>query len=226
MAAIIFDTETTGIKDPEIIEAAWLWLNDLTNTEEIAYCTEFISRYKPNKPISLGALATHHILEEELQNCPPSSSFKLPDVVTYLIGHNIDYDWEVCGRPDVKRICTYALSRKLYPALDSHSQSAMVYYFDRYNAKKRLQNAHSALIDVKNCALILNNLLLKIDVKNWEQLWQISEWARVPDFMPFGKHKGKPITALPKGYRDWLLGLDDLDGYLRTSILQSMKNLK
>lgn len=224
MTAIIFDIETTGVEDPEIIEAAWLWLDDLSNIKEIAYCTEFISRYKPSKPISLGALAIHHILDEELQNCPPSSSFKLPDVVTYLIGHNIDYDWEVCGRPDVKRICTYALSRKLFPELDSHTQSAMIYYFDRFNAKERLQNAHSALTDTKNCAFVLSKIQNKVKAESWDQLWQISEWARVPDYMPFGKHRGKPIKSLPTDYRNWLLSLDNLDGYLRTAVLQSLKN--
>src|SRR6218665_2225992 len=49
----------------------------------------------PKKPIELGALATHHILDEELADCPPASGFSLPPGTEYLIGHDVDYDWQV-----------------------------------------------------------------------------------------------------------------------------------
>ncbi|MFH7456797.1 3'-5' exonuclease, partial [Pseudomonas syringae pv. tagetis] len=80
-----------------------------------------------SKPIELGSLATSQILEEELADCPPHTEFSMPADTTYIIGHNVDYDWRVNGQPDIKRICTQALSRKLWPAADSHSQSAMIY---------------------------------------------------------------------------------------------------
>ncbi|MFM8421488.1 MAG: 3'-5' exonuclease [Verrucomicrobiota bacterium] len=92
--AIIFDTETTGLNAPEVIEAAWL---ELLSLSPLKFGDSFEQRYKPNKPISLAALATHHILDEELVDSPPSDSFKLPKDTQYLIGHNVDYDWEVIG---------------------------------------------------------------------------------------------------------------------------------
>jgi Putative quorum-sensing-regulated virulence factor len=36
--------------------------------------------------------------------------------------------------------------------------------------------------------------------------------------MPFGKHKGRPISALPTGYLCWLTTLDDLKWYLREAV--------
>src|SRR5690625_1859826 len=101
MTAIIFDTETTGNDPAEIIEAAWLKVDGLLNLEVVEH---YEARFKPAHKISLGALATHHILDEELEHCPPASSFSLPDNVEYIIGHNVDYEWEVSGRPQVKRI--------------------------------------------------------------------------------------------------------------------------
>jgi hypothetical protein len=36
--------------------------------------------------------------------------------------------------------------------------------------------------------------------------------------MPFGKHKGRPISALPTGYLCWLTTLEDLKWYLREAV--------
>ncbi len=216
MTAIIFDTETTGLNQPEAIETAWIRLADI---DTLLNVEQELSRWKPSKPIELGALATHHIQDKELDGFPPSSDFRLPPGVEYLIGHNIDYDWKVIGQPKVKRICTLALSRSLWPEADSHSQSAMLYLLEYKSARLLLQNAHSALIDVKNCAVILAHILRKISTPDWRTLWLASEAARIPATMPFGKHKGQPIVRLPVDYKRWLLGQPDIDPYL----LQALK---
>lgn len=217
MTAYIFDTETTGTAEPDIIEAAWLKLdnvNDL-NIEE-----QFEQRYKPTHPNTLGALSVHHIYDEELENCPPCSSFVFPSDAQYMIGHNVDYDWEVCGKPKVKRICTLALSRYVLPYLDSHTQSSLMYYFFRSHARDRLKKAHSALADVQNCKYILKKLiaLLPHPITTWEQLWEQSETARLPKVMPFGKHKGVALAELPSDYQDWLLRQDNMDPYIKLAI--------
>ena len=98
---IIFDTEATGIKEPVLIEAAWVELKSL---DPFLVTNPFVQRYNPGKPITLGALATHHIMDEELVDCPPASSFTLPGHVDFIIGHNVDFDWEVIGKPEIKRI--------------------------------------------------------------------------------------------------------------------------
>ena len=212
MTALLFDTETTGIKDAEIIEAAWLELSDPINLTVLA---TFEQRYRPSKAIELGALATHHIYDEELIDCPPHTNFSLPSDTCYLVGHNIDYDWMMAGRPPVKRICTLALARHLYPELDSHSQSALMYFFQRAQARERLRQAHSALADVQNCRIILRHLIEKArHIQTWEDLWLLSEQARIPRVMPFGKHRGQPISAVPDDYKAWLLRQSDIDPYL------------
>ena len=216
MTAIIFDTETTGSNDPQIIEAAWL---KVESPASLNVTEQFEQRYRPTERNTLGALATHHIYDEELVNCPPHTEFKLPADIQYIIGHNVDYDWKVSGRPDVKRICTLALSRALYPDADSHSQSAMIYLIDRPNARALLREAHSALADVKNCRSLLANLIaLCGPVADWEALWQISEQARIPKIMAFGKHKGMAIVDIPGDYKAWLLRQSDLDPYLQAAL--------
>ena len=212
---IIFDTEATDIKEPILIEAAWLEVTSLT---PLTIGSQFVQRYNPGKPISLGALATHHILDEELVDCPPASSFQLPNDVIYLIGHNVDFDWQVLGQPPIKRICTLALARKVWPNLDSHSQSALLYHLDRKNAREQLRNAHSALADVGICAKILESICAELKINTVEDLWITSEKARMPTHMPFGKHKGVPLNEVPMDYKSWLLGQSDIDPYLKKAL--------
>ncbi len=213
--AIIFDTETTGKNDPLMIEAAWIKLDSIS---PFSLSEQFNQRYNPKKPIEYGALATHHILDEELQDCPSPLDFNLPNGTEYIIGHNIDYDWSIIGKPDIKRICTLALSRRIWPELDSHNQSALLYFVDRPNAREKLKNAHSALADVENCAFILEKIIAKLGVTTIEELWTISEQARIPTHMPFGKHKGVAIADIPRDYKTWLLNQDNVDPFVRKAL--------
>ncbi len=212
---IIFDTEATGIKEPVLIEAAWV---ELASLEPFAVTNPFEQRYNPGKPISLGALATHHIMDEELVDCSPAASFTLPSDVEFVIGHNVDFDWEVIGKPDIKRICTLALARKVWPDLDSHNQSALLYHLERATAREQLRNAHSALTDVGICAAILKHLCQQLGVKTIEALYAESEIARIPTTMPFGKHKGMLLADVPKDYKKWLLSQQDIDPFLRKAL--------
>jgi len=52
--SIINDTEATGIKEPALIEAAWL---EFASIDPFTVANSFVQRYNPGKPITLGALA-------------------------------------------------------------------------------------------------------------------------------------------------------------------------
>ena len=213
--AIIFDVEATDKNDAIIIEAASL---DVTSLTPFEVGNPWVQRYNPGKPISLGALATHHIMDEELVNCPASSSFQLPAGTQYLIGHNIDFDWVAIGSPEVKRICTLALARSLWPELDSHTQSALLYYFERDTAREQLRNTHSALADVWICSKIVAQIIDKLHPVSLDALREMSEKARIPTIMPYGKLKGELISQMPTDYKQWLLRQDNVSAYLRKAL--------
>jgi exodeoxyribonuclease X len=212
---LIFDTETTGIIDPILIEAAGIYIEGSPFNEQN---NSFIQRYNPEKPISYGAMAIHNILDEDLIGCPKSSQFKLDDQVKYLIGHNIDFDWVVIGKPDVLRIDTCAMAREIYPEFDSHSLSALSYGLEGSDKRKEvreiLKNNHNALTDVKLCLDLLRKILIKKDLHKWSDIYNFSEEARVPKTMLFGKHKGTPIKDIPPDYKEWLKKQPDIDEYL------------
>ena len=215
MKAIIFDTETTGLIEPEVIEMAWIEVEDYHLDTPVRSAS---FRFNPSKPIELGALATHNILPSELEGFAASNTAikELPSDLTYLIGHNIDYDWGVMGKPAVKRICTQALSRAVWPDLDSHRQIALYYHIMGATDETRqtLRDAHSALADVKVCHRLLKEICHKLQITSLEALWKASEAARIPTKMTFGKHKGKLISQVDKGWVKWYRQQPDTDPYL------------
>lgn len=221
LRAIVFDTETTGVTAPEIIEAAWV---EVLRPRPPETGATFCQRYRPSKPIELGALATHHILDEELQDCPPSSWFQLPAGIEYLIGHRVDYDWEVVGKPAVKRIDTLTMAWRLWwPQMDSLTLGAVLYGLDRAHARERLQGAHSALRDVNNCLFVLWAICEALpEITSWSGLWAFSEECRVPLRWPFGKHRGRPIGEAPTDYLEWALRQADMDPYVQTAVRRAL----
>jgi exodeoxyribonuclease X len=164
-------------------------------------------------------LSIHHITNEELQSSPPASTARIPEDAEFIIGHNVDFDWIALGSPPVKRICTQALARMLYPEIDSHKLGALMYHLRPDVAKVCLKEAHSASVDVRNCWLILVEMLVELEnlgyfIDGFEALWGVSERARIPTVMPFGKHKGMRIAEVPRNYVSWYERQEQTDPYL------------
>lgn len=226
MTALILDTETTGTKEPVPVEVAWITLDaldDLTGPYTGTLEATFHQCLNPGVEITCGAMATHHITHEDVADCPPAQGFRVPDDVQYLIGHNVDFDYQAlcnCGpQPAVKRICTLALSRALWPEADSHGLGAMVYRVNPGAARILCPHAHSASADVELVSVLLREILALMPcVTTFEALYLASEDARLPTVMPYGKHKGVPIAQVPMDYRAWLLKQPDVDEYLRAAL--------
>jgi exodeoxyribonuclease X len=225
-ACYILDTETTDADDPEVIELAYMGPLDspLSNAETT------LLNFRPTKPITLGALATHHIIAADLeafQTWP--GSFSLPAGCSYIVGHSIDFDWKAIGSPaNVKRICTLALARHVWPNLDSHKLAALIYHlYPHAMARELVKKAHSAAADVDLCQRVLAALWGIVGRPDtWEKFWLISEKARVPTVFTFGKHQGRPIAEIRRSdpsYISWCLTKCDIvtgDPYWQKALTQ------
>ena len=223
MNALILDTETHDLNGypieiayaPCSFEQGVLVINQGEVFDEYFSCPE---------PIALGALATHHILEADIAEKPSFDTFKMPQGVQYLIGHNIDYDITAIQKcqPDftVKGICTLALCRMVWPELP-HTLSAMYYHVmdDLELARKHLRHAHNAKADIYFTGVILKTLVEQLGIKDMNSLYIMSETARIPKYITFGKHKGTAIKELDPSYVTWLLKQPDLDPYLRKALV-------
>lgn len=226
MIASIIDTETTGkADDAQVVDLAHMTMPETPGDflrADIAKMQLWQSYFGHSVPMQLGAQSTHHILPETLKGLP---LFKKRPFDGYAIGHNVDFDVAKALTGDVKAICTLALSRFLFPHLDSHTQSAMLYYLAEQRgvglawAAGLLKEAHSAAEDVKNCARLLKFLLMAArsrgyDISSWETVYQLSLEARIPTVMTFGKHAGKAIADVDPGWVEWYAKQPDTDKWV------------
>lgn len=233
MTTYILDTETTGLIEPHMTEAAYS-IVDINDGKVIVLQQPRSKRFNPLKAISLGSMATSHICDEDVANETPHTAFRLPSSVDYLIGHNIDYDMQVLKNAGVthtpKLICTQAMACYLLPTLDSHKLVALLYHFHRDTARNQAKQAHAAIADIYFTQLVLSSL---IDLANSQghaitdvaSLYDFSQLARIPTHMSFGKYKGQAITDLAAtsdgaGYLKWLLKQDNVDPYLAQACQQ------
>lgn len=214
--AVIFDTEATGTEeDAQVIQ--WAAAEVEIVNGDLAFLDWQGRDCSHTVPMTFGALATHHILPEDLAHCDPFDPTEVPEA-PYFVGHNVDFDMKFLNRPNVKHICTLALSRKYFPKCDSHSQTALMYYTvpheDWRELQELLQSAHDASADIGFCAHILDQIIKITGAKTFEELYLLSEEARVPEFMTFGKHKGKHMSEVDAGYRGWYMKQPDTDPYV------------
>lgn len=215
MKALFIDTEVSSLETKECVQLAWR-LEDGTEHVETG-----VSLFQPSGNWEYGAIATHHILPCDVEDCPPATEAvgSLPDS-DYVIGHNVDFDCEVLGGlPGRKRICTLAMARVKWPELSSHKLTALAYMVMGPSPETRdiIKGAHDASTDVRLCREILREIVPAF-AGDWESVYQKSESDRIPKTMPFGKHAGAWLKDLPSDYVRWLLKLDDLDPYLRKAL--------
>ena len=238
MSTYILDTETTGLIEPHMTEAAYS-IVDINDGKVNVLQAPRAKRFNPLKEISLGSMATSHICEGDIANETPHTEFRLPSSVEYLIGHNIDFDMQVLKNAGVthtpKLICTFAMAAHLLPTLDSHKLVALLYYFHRDIARSQAKDAHAAIADIYFTQLVLSSL---IDLANSQghaitdvnSLYEFSQMARIPTHLSFGKHKGEAIADLATnsdgaGYLKWLLKQDSVDPYLTKACQRALESV-
>ncbi|MBJ8476600.1 putative quorum-sensing-regulated virulence factor [Acinetobacter bereziniae] len=228
MSAYIADTETNTLNGYPI-EIAYVPCSFVDGVINVDGSKVFDEYYSCPHPISFGAMAVHHILESDIAEKPSYETFEAPTDCEYLIGHNIDYDIKVLqlGNPDFKpkAICTLALSRMAWANADAHNISALIYMITNGSekARERIRNAHNAKTDILLTATILKKICEKLAIRDMASLYQMSEIARIPKTIGFGKHKGSAIKDLPHDYINWLLRQSELDPYLEKALLKTLK---
>lgn len=224
MSAIILDTETHDMNGYPI-EIAHVPVNFRNGELAVDKDACFDEYFSCPQPISYGAMAVHHILESDIAGKPSYETFRLPEGIQYIIGHNVDYDIQAIKLADksinARAICTLALSRMVWPD-DAHNLSALIYKFTNGSVKAResIRNAHNAKQDVLLTVVLLKQICKVLGVKDFQSLYLFSEQARIPTHLTFEKHKGTPIKDIPADYIGWLLKQSDLDPYLKKALLK------
>jgi len=228
MKTILYDTETTGLKYPRLIQIAYK-----VGPDEIEQ-----KFFKPAVPIEFGAMATHHITEEDLADKP---KFSEEDRNMYLklfqenipVAHNLEFDIDVMRNEGViisGGICTLKVARKILPDQEQYKMQYLRYSLglevDRDAA------AHDAKGDVIVLDALFKFLFKEVEkqVPTAEVLNKMIEITNQPSLITrfcFGKHSGKNIKDIVisnYGYIEWLLKQSTLDKDLRYSLNYFVKN--
>jgi exodeoxyribonuclease X len=216
MRIIFFDTETTGNTDHDRL--CQLGVKDRNVPVPIVNAT-----YKPPLPISIGAMAIHHITEKMVAERPVfieaseygdiKNLFENSDTVS--VAHNAAFDVGMLIREEITPrnfICTYKVARALDPE-DKIGQYSLQYL--RYFLKLEIDAvAHDAWGDVLVLEGLFNRLFAKmIEEKGSEEetireMIEISGKPMLFTTLRFGKHMGRRIVDIARedrGYLKWLL---------------------
>lgn len=209
MTLRIIDTETCGL-DGGIVEIASVDLIDgqLANPMNDLVC--------PDRPISIDAMAIHHITEAMVED-KPRIAVAIGRYIgsDYYVAHNASFDRGVLPEMQGRWICTLKLARMLYPDIKYGNQ------YLRYALNLDVQlpqdntlHPHRALYDCYVTAALLQRI---IKDSSWsaEEMADITERPALIKTFKFGKYRGRLIEQIAQedpGYLQWMLkNLTDLN---------------
>ncbi|OWO78952.1 exodeoxyribonuclease X, partial [Photorhabdus luminescens] len=203
------DTESCDL-DSGIVEIASIDIIDM----QVNYSTQQSHLINPQKPISVSAMATHHITDEMVINSPlideVIESYKDAD---YIVAHNAEFDKKMMPEMDAPFICTLKLAKRLWPNMESHSNQYLRYALKLDVRVTEGLHAHRALYDCIVTAALFKRIK---EVSDWsdKEMLEISNQPSLLHAFKFGKHKGmtfEEVKQINPGYFSWLLKQPDLD---------------
>lgn len=214
---IIFDTETTGVgPDAGVVEAAFVEVDD-----DLTVLCQHRSLINPGHPIPPGASGVHGIVDADVADAPRfadwmaqvAPQFKRREIL--VIAHNASFDEKFirphCGK--TSQFCTLKLARKVWPEAPDHKLATLMYYLGI-----RRSASHNALDDVMTTHGLLKKACEKVGT-DLEGLYGLLQKPVEITVCPLGKHKGLPMSEVPKAYLRWMKEkITDMDADLLRAV--------
>lgn len=216
---LVLDTETTGL-DPavdRVVELGWTKLQD---GEIFGPCNMLVN---PGRPISIQAMAVHHITDAEVANAQPLevvAQMLTEDADAVLVAHNNRFDAPflepVLGGKRIA-IDTYRCALHLWPDAPAHTNQVLRYMLAQAGLLPDMlpelaEPAHRAGPDTYVTAFILREMLKRASV---EQLIQWSNELPLLTTCYLKAHKGKPWKDVPPSYLSWVVSQATMDEDIR-----------
>lgn len=221
---IIIDTETTGVdhEKDKVIEIAAI---RVTNEWEVIKTFEQL--IDPQMDIPPESSAVHHLTARDLIGKPTIDDVypALMEFVgdTTLAAHNAKFDSGILPGLPNKWLCTLRLARHLWPKRPSHKVQALRYWLGLIDIDLKGLNPHRALADILVTLEVFKQM---VQHHGGASIADLIEFANSPitvEVMPFGKHRGEPLIAVPRSYKTWALkNIDDMDPDLKWSIEKTL----
>lgn len=216
---VFFDTETTGLsKADRLCQVAFSSDGEM-----------YSSYFKPPVPISIGAMAAHHITNGMVSEMDAFDGSELKDKMqqlinrddTVFVAHNAKFDIAMLEKEGLiipRSICTLKVARFIDKdaAIESFGLQYLRYFLrisviatphDAEGDVTVLRRVFEKLIEI----MIADNELPGVSTKEAAilEMISISEKPSLIRRFQFGKYNGKTLKEVAltdSGYLDWLLG--------------------
>lgn len=194
---LIVDSETSGLAPPiRACELAWIHIDENLNVLD-----EQVHRTDPQIPMHPGAVEIHGITNEDVAGLPNNAAIcaLMPQPFVWL-GHNSSYDQRVIAEHVTfnGNLCTLALARRWISETSNHKLATL-----QAELGLSTQKSHSALGDCRT-TLELLEVLLDRSGRTLPALIELESRPKVLPKMPFGMHRGKLFSEIPKSYIRWM----------------------
>jgi len=220
---IIIDTETTGFdfNDDKVIEIAAMKVN--TEWEIVDTFEQLID---PKRDIPPESSAIHHLTARDLVDKPTMEEVypALKEFVgnTVLVAHNAPFDSGMLPELDNNWLCSLRLARHLWPK-QSHKMQSLRYWLGLIDIDLKGLAPHRALADIIVTLEVFKKMIDQYGDTPVDELMDYVNGPITVELMPFGKHRGEPLVAVPRSYKTWALNnIDDMDPDLRWSIEKTL----
>lgn len=221
---IAMDTETTGF-DPETNS-----LVEIAAVGEDGYFAH--SLIKPTTPIGFGAMATHHITPQMVENeyeldqvlegmnlSPEDLNSETDiDLQLILVFHNAEFDRSFLPKhlQELPFVCTWRCAVAMFPDAESHSNGALWHELGLNHVMPPEAGTmpHRALFDAIMTADIMRFMLEHISKNNpnisspIDHLIWLTKQPILLKTCKFGKHRGSEWKDVPVDYMQWCLRQD------------------
>lgn len=206
----VVDFETTGAQGSEVIEAAFVDLEQVGVEWRVGLLTARL--FRPCGGVSVHARAVHHIRDADLQSAEASSVEAVERflsqgaAVDAFVAHHAEFERSFL--PSLRSapwICTAKSARCAWPQAVGHSNQILRYWLDLQLDPALALPAHRAGPDAYVTAHILRELL------RTETVQGLLEWTTQPSPVTFGRHKGKSWSEVPSEYLEWMIREPGMD---------------
>jgi len=206
----IVDVETTGM-DPRqdgVVEVACVLMRDGERLETFGTLVD------PGRPIPAVASAVHHLTDAHVRGAP-----RLEDVAGRLramtqaavvVAHNASFDLRfLTFLRDLPALCSMRFARMVLADAPNYQNQVLRYHLGIEDAALDAASAHRALGDA-----IVTSRVFDVCVQRYLDQGGVDDVAsaieamnrpRVLTTLPFGRHRGQPMSAVPSDYLEWLL---------------------
>jgi DNA polymerase III alpha subunit (gram-positive type) len=240
---IVADTETTDAGEGrKACEIGWIEIDEDFNILETVE-----SVIDPDQMIDPSASGIHGLTNKMCAGYPTIEEyFSMAHEACYghpiegpiaLIGHKISFDLPMLA-PFVtggvaQEVCTLRWARRLYPLAGDHKLGSLVYALNlptpegvrAMDLTRRYDGGHRVFGDIWFAMQLARHCCERMNI-GLRQLTEMSAEKFFVEVMPMGKHKGKPMEEVDKGYLRWMIGNMEMDPDLRYTVETTLNKKK